>query len=246
VGWGVALWMLWYCSFGILSVQPKEDTPHTCPWGGSWTPPDYEKPDGGCHTFLTDDTSCHTSYGRHKTSEKGCDKCLGKYENTTSKDYEEFHKNGCTPKIAKDWCTDANKGDTDKHAADYGTRTHSFHDMFFSVTFRMWWAVGIAYIVWVSMAEQGGPIGALLGSSFWQPAKNLTFGVYLTHIMVVSFLYNSINTDFDVTVSIASYIFVAIYTLAVASAMVLWFLVEKPFANLMAIILGALFPRGGR
>ena len=35
------------------------------------------------------------------------------------------------------------------------------------------------------MAEQGGPIGALLSSSFWQPFKNLTFGVYLVHIMVV-------------------------------------------------------------
>ena len=89
-----------------------------------------------------------------------------------------------------------------------------------------------------------GPIGAILGSSFWQPAKNLTFGVYLTHIMVVSFLYNSIDKSFDVTTYLASYIFVAIYTLAVASAMVLWFLVEKPFANLMAMILGALLPRG--
>jgi hypothetical protein len=39
------------------------------------------------------------------------------------------------------------------------------------------------------MAEQGGPIGAFLGSSFWQPIKNLTFGVYLCHIMIIDLLY---------------------------------------------------------
>eukprot|EP01047_Picozoa_sp_COSAG01_P011951 COSAG01_NODE_529_length_15890_cov_548.099994_18_plen_104_part_00 len=101
----------------------------------------------------------------------------------------------------------------------------------------------IAFIVWVSMAEQGGPIGKLLGSSFWQPAKNLTFGVYLTHIMVIDFLYDSMNKSFDVTVQLAAYIFVANYVLAVAAAMMLWFLVEKPFANLMPMLL---FPRRGR
>merc|ERR1712036_214258 len=61
---------------------------------------------------------------------------------------------------------------------DYGSRTHSFWDLFFTTFFRCWWAVAIAFMVWASMAEQGGPIGAFLGSSFWQPIKNLTFGVY--------------------------------------------------------------------
>lgn len=36
------------------------------------------------------------------------------------------------------------------------------------------------------------------------PAKNLTFGVYLTHIMVVAFLYNSLDKSFDFTVTLAS------------------------------------------
>ena len=87
------------------------------------------------------------------------------------------------------------------------------------------------------MADQGGPIGAMLGSSLWWPAKNLTFGVYLTHIMVVAYLYNSLDKSFDFTVTLASYIFVANYTLAVCAALALWFLVEKPFANLMPMIL---------
>jgi hypothetical protein len=99
-----------------------------------------------------------------------------------------------------------------------------------------------------------------------QPAKNLTFGVYLTHIMVVAYLYNGLEKSFDLTVSrgpppaaaapsrrcprqaagetrplaavlcraegggpqvtLAAYIFVANYTLAVFAALALWFLVE--------------------
>ena len=53
--------------------------------------------------------------------------------------------------------------------------------------------MGVAWIVWASMAEQGGPIGAFLGSSFWQPIKNLTFGVYLCHIMIIDLLYYSMG-----------------------------------------------------
>lgn len=71
------------------------------------------------------------------------------------------------------------------------------------------WAIGVAWIVWASMAEQGGPIGAFLGSSFWQPIKNLTFGVYLCHIMIIDLLYYSMGKDFDYTDYFGAYIFTA-------------------------------------
>ena len=64
---------------------------------------------------------------------------------------------------------------------------------------------------------------------------------YLTHIMVIDFLFNTLTESYDFTIYLASYIFVANYVLAVAMAVVLWFLVEKPFANLMPMILA---PRG--
>ena len=118
-----------------------------------------------------------------------------------------------------------------------GQRTHSAHDLLFSVGFRAWWALAIAWIVWASMAEQGGIIGAFLGSSFWQPFKNLTFGVYLVHIMVINLLYDSFNKSLDYTDYIGAYIFVGNYTLAMVGAAALWFLVEKPFANFFPLIL---------
>jgi peptidoglycan/LPS O-acetylase OafA/YrhL len=48
-----------------------------------------------------------------------------------------------------------------------------------------------------ALASQGGPIVAVLSVSFWTPIARLTFGVYLTHIMVIRLLYNSTAKEFD-------------------------------------------------
>ena len=90
-----------------------------------------------------------------------------------------------------------------------------------------------------------------MGSSFWQPIKNLTFGVYLGHIMVIDLLYYSMGPAhapppqryplsaygcacdatgraFDYDNFFGAYIFTANYTLACAGAAALWFLVCVP------------------
>ena len=36
LGWAAALGVLFYCSFGPYYAIPKTDTPHDCPWGGSY------------------------------------------------------------------------------------------------------------------------------------------------------------------------------------------------------------------
>lgn len=59
------------------------------------------------------------------------------------------------------------------------------------VGFRTWWTLGVAWIVWACFCDQGGVFGAFLGSTFWQPLKNLTFGVYLVHVMVIDLLCES-------------------------------------------------------
>ena len=68
-----------------------------------------------------------------------------------------------TPEEQKDhtckWGGSFKNAQTDNEN-DYGSRTHGFWDLFFTTFFRCWWAVAIAFMVWASMAEQGGPIGA--------------------------------------------------------------------------------------
>eukprot|EP01043_Picozoa_sp_COSAG02_P007789 COSAG02_NODE_239_length_27693_cov_31.385700_14_plen_93_part_00 len=48
-----------------------------------------------------------------------------------------------------------------------------------------------------ALASQGGPIVAVLSVSFWTPIARLTFGVYLTHIMIIRLLFNSTEKEFD-------------------------------------------------
>ena len=48
-----------------------------------------------------------------------------------------------------------------------------------------------------ALASQGGPVVAVLSLNFWTPIARLTFGVYLTHIMIIRLLYNSTERQFN-------------------------------------------------
>jgi|EP01047_Picozoa_sp_COSAG01_P011950 hypothetical protein len=61
VGWVVSLLGLYYCAYGTYYAIPDAETPHKCPWGGDWTPPLYEKPDGpkgGCAEYMYETSGC--------------------------------------------------------------------------------------------------------------------------------------------------------------------------------------------
>ena len=56
-------------------------------------------------------------------------------------------------------------------------------------------------------------------------------------VTVIDLLYNSANKSLDYIDYLGAYIFVGNYTLAVAAAAVLCFLVEQQFANLAPLLL---------
>ena len=72
-------------------------------------------------------------------------------------------------------------------------------DVVFSCMFRTWWCMGVAFICWAALADQGSPIGWILGTHFWTPISRLTFGVYMVHVMVIRLHYNTIEKPFDYT-----------------------------------------------
>jgi peptidoglycan/LPS O-acetylase OafA/YrhL len=117
-------------------------------------------------------------------------------------------------------------------------------DLFFSVFFRTAWCSAVAAMVWLGLTGreqpyrvgQGGPITAFLGASFWTPVSRLTFGVYLTHVMVFRLVYNSMQKPFDYTDYLGAYLLTANYTLALVASLALYMLVEKPFANLVMML----------
>jgi hypothetical protein len=39
LGWGAALFSLWYCCWGPYYAIPSTAHPHDCPWGGSYVTP---------------------------------------------------------------------------------------------------------------------------------------------------------------------------------------------------------------
>jgi peptidoglycan/LPS O-acetylase OafA/YrhL len=136
-------------------------------------------------------------------------------------------------------------------------------DLVFSTCFRTGWSLGVAALVWLGLTSadkprvaldwtsdqprgvappgrwpsQGGPVTAFLGASAWTPVARLTFGVYLTHIMVVRLLYGSVAKRFDYTDYLGIYLLTANYCLALLAALALYMLVEKPCTNLVMLCL---------
>ena len=136
-------------------------------------------------------------------------------------------------------------------------------DLLFSSFYRTTWCISLGMLAWAALAGQAGPIAAVLGSSFWTPIARLTFGVYLCHIMVVRLLYYSVAKPFDckatyrVILLLCTFaavlttktlladedytgaaIFTSNYTLSLLSSFGVYVLVEKPFANLVMMLVG--------
>eukprot|EP01052_Picozoa_sp_SAG31_P021520 SAG31_NODE_1669_length_7575_cov_2.213483_4_plen_460_part_00 len=118
-------------------------------------------------------------------------------------------------------------------------------DVAFSTFFRTAWCMAVAGMIWLGLTgnakqgqiSQGGPIVAFLSASFWTPVARLTFGVYLTHVMVFRLNYNSVQKDFDYTDYLGAFLLTANYTLALMASLFLYMLVEKPCANVVMLLL---------
>lgn len=189
LGWAAALGVLFYCSFGPYYAIPKTDTPHDCPWGGS-----YEQAPEDADGY---------SIGHGKRTHSFWDLTFSTCFRMWCVLYIYIPSRRVRSSAVSD----------DRLAAITGrgatTRSRAPVYVYPCACCACRWAMGVAWIVWSSMAEQGGPIGAFLGSSFWQPIKNLTFGVYLCHIMVIDLLYDSMGKSFDYTDYLGAYIFTA-------------------------------------
>ena len=118
---------------------------------------------------------------------------VGSWENT----YEKYG-----PKTNCHHCDHCNNGGPGQHCDHYmgSTTTCAWSptwDLLFSSFFRTAWCVSMGMLLWLALAGQGGPIIAALSVSFWTPIARLTFGVYLTHIMLIRLLYNTTERSFN-------------------------------------------------
>ena len=179
---------------------------------------------------------------------------VGSWENT----YEKYG-----PKTNCHHCDHCNNGGPGQHCDHYmgSTTTCAWSptwDLLFSSFFRTAWCVSMGMLLWLALAGQGGPIIAALSVSFWTPIARLTFGVYLTHIMLIRLLYNTTERSFNYEDYLGAWtsrltieslalrkvcgcagatMTTSNYVLSLLCSFAVYMLVEKPCANLVMMLL---------
>lgn len=49
---------------------------------------------------------------------------------------------------------------------------------------RIFWTLGVGYIMYACHHGYGGPVNTILSLSIWQPLSKLTYAIYITHNFV--------------------------------------------------------------
>eukprot|EP01084_Bolivina_argentea_P180797 312345_1 len=78
-------------------------------------------------------------------------------------------------------------------------------------------------------------IGVILSLKIYQPLGKLTYTMYLIHMMIIQWFFNSINISFYYELWFVICIFMAILTITMALTIVLWFVIEQPVANIIGL-----------
>jgi peptidoglycan/LPS O-acetylase OafA/YrhL len=97
---------------------------------------------------------------------------------------------------------------------------------------RFAFTCGVALLVMMCSAGHGGPANWVLTLNFWEPFAKLTFAAYLIHPALIRVAYyQNVHLFHYSAVEIGVY-YCGFLLLAYAAAVVLFVLVEQPFANL--------------
>lgn len=101
---------------------------------------------------------------------------------------------------------------------------------------RPTWALGLALMCGLCFCGHGGFVNAILTMPFWATLSQLTFGMYLTHTILIDWVTLSSDAARDFTVPSLSIMFMGTLMGTAAFALVLHMLVEAPFRNLASLI----------
>jgi len=103
------------------------------------------------------------------------------------------------------------------------------------------WALGMSGLMMLCFYRAPGTcwVTSTLGSTFWQQPMKLTYSAYLVHPLVLVFFYCQGDSSLHYLDATLIGNFFAFSTVVFLVAFVIWLAVEKPMANLCAILLGA-------
>merc|ERR1712013_7986 len=108
------------------------------------------------------------------------------------------------------------------------------------------WGAGLAIMSFALVFKSNllrSLIGTLLSCEIWQPLGKLTYTMYLIHWMVLTIYYADLETALYYEVWSVLGIFCSVWLVTMFFAMVLWFGMEQPIANLVGLGMKALMAR---
>lgn len=111
---------------------------------------------------------------------------------------------------------------------------------------RPTWALGVVLMCGLCFFGHGGFVNAILTLPAWTTFSRLTFGVFLTHTLLLDWLYLSGDAARDYTYAGVSMAFMGTLFGSSVLAFVLYLLVEAPFRNLESLARRGLAGARGR
>jgi len=91
---------------------------------------------------------------------------------------------------------------------------------FQTVTYLMFngpaWSIGLAIIIYICNTGYGGVVNSYLSWSIWEPLAKMTYGVYMSHIIIISIMFST----FQSTLILTDYIYVILCVFVVVTSFV--------------------------
>lgn len=101
---------------------------------------------------------------------------------------------------------------------------------------RLGWSLVVGWILFACQYGYGGPVRRFLGSRFWRPLSNLTYGAYLVHFLTLQLFFASQrHMVYYSTLNMMAF-FVAQLFFTYAVALLIAMLVEVPLLRLERLI----------
>ena len=116
----------------------------------------------------------------------------------------------------------------------YGTHGYYLHDVsqtvsnFYNATFRMAWALGLAWFLFAAEFGYAEPVRYILSLDIWFVIGRLSYGIYLIHLFVYKFYYAQLRQAIYFTHLSLFFTHLAVFTISTCAAFALHFVIEIP------------------
>ena len=116
----------------------------------------------------------------------------------------------------------------------YGTHGYYLHPVsqavstFYIATFRMAWAIGLAWVLFCAEFDYAQPIRYILSMDIWYKIGRLSYGIYLIHLFVYKFYYAQVRSAIYFTHLDLFYTHLSVFTISTCIAFVFHLGLEIP------------------